>query len=163
MRHTIFMWKTPTNCGDKKPRGLRPINRNPLFEIKSHKFTWPLYPKCLHSITYNLIHVCDITTICCSLVYFSVTSKGLRSSTNNSNNQSLKERTKMVWQIRLFTQRVPIKNTRSPTNSKISMIFLISNLSYILTRNSNPQRVTRKVFIGKIHKDFHILSFQICI
>ena len=39
MRHKIFMWKILTNYGDKKPRGLRPINRNPLFEIKSDGFT----------------------------------------------------------------------------------------------------------------------------
>ena len=37
MRHKIFMWKTPTNCENKKSRDIRPINRNPLFEIKSHR------------------------------------------------------------------------------------------------------------------------------
>ena len=37
---TRFLYgKTPTNCGDKKPRGLRPTNLNPLFEIKLHGFT----------------------------------------------------------------------------------------------------------------------------
>ena len=30
----MFTWKTPTHCGDKKPRGVRPTNLNPLFEIK---------------------------------------------------------------------------------------------------------------------------------
>ena len=39
MRHKIFTWKNPTNGEGKKPRGLRPINQNPLFEIKSHRFT----------------------------------------------------------------------------------------------------------------------------
>ena len=40
MRHKIFTWKTPhANCGDKKPRGLRAININILYEIKLHKFT----------------------------------------------------------------------------------------------------------------------------
>ena len=39
MRHNIFTWKTPTNYGDKKTQGLRPINLNPLFEIKLHRFT----------------------------------------------------------------------------------------------------------------------------
>ena len=33
MRPKIFSRKTLTNCGDKKPRGLRLINLNPLFEI----------------------------------------------------------------------------------------------------------------------------------
>ena len=84
MRHKIFMWKNPTNGQDKKPRGLRPINQNPLFEIKSHRFTWPLYPKDLLSSTYNLIH--DATTTCYSLVDHLVHSKRLQSSTNNSNN-----------------------------------------------------------------------------
>ena len=35
--------KPPQTMEIKKPRGLRPINLNPLFEIKSHRFTWPLY------------------------------------------------------------------------------------------------------------------------
>ena len=34
-----FYIENPTNCGDKKPHGLRPTNLNPLFEIKLHKFT----------------------------------------------------------------------------------------------------------------------------
>ena len=38
MRHKIFTWKTLTNYGNKKPRGLRSINGNPLFKIKSHGF-----------------------------------------------------------------------------------------------------------------------------
>ena len=33
MRHKIFSRKTLTNYGDKKPRGLRLINLNSLFEI----------------------------------------------------------------------------------------------------------------------------------
>ena len=57
MKHKILTWKTPTNCGDKKPRGLSPSNLNPLFKIKLHKFTWPLYPKDLLSKTYNFIHI----------------------------------------------------------------------------------------------------------
>ena len=77
MKHKIFKWKTPTNCGDKKPRGLRLINRNPLFEIKSHRFTWSFYPKNLLSNTYNLIHVRDVSTTRCSLVDSSIPSKGL--------------------------------------------------------------------------------------
>ena len=28
-----------SNCGDKKPLGLRPTNLNPLFEINLHRFT----------------------------------------------------------------------------------------------------------------------------
>ena len=43
MRHKIFKWKTPTNCVDKKPQGLRPTNLNPLFKIKLHKFTLKTY------------------------------------------------------------------------------------------------------------------------
>ena len=40
MRHKIFMWKTPTNHVDKKKNMRpRPITQNPLFEIKSDKFT----------------------------------------------------------------------------------------------------------------------------
>ena len=31
--------ENPINCEDKKPRGLRPTNLNPLFEIKLHRFT----------------------------------------------------------------------------------------------------------------------------
>ena len=84
MRYKIFMWKTPTNCGDKKPRGLRPSNLNPLFEIKLHRFIWWLYPKDLVSNTYNLIHVCNVGTPYCSLVDPSAASKGLRSFTQNS-------------------------------------------------------------------------------
>ena len=40
MRYKIFYVENPyTNCRDKKPRGLRPTNLNPLYEIKLHKFT----------------------------------------------------------------------------------------------------------------------------
>ena len=39
MRHKIFTMKTLTNYEDKKSRGLRPINLNPLFKIKLHRFT----------------------------------------------------------------------------------------------------------------------------
>ena len=78
MRHKIFTWKTPTNCGDKKPRGLRPTNLNPLFEIKSHRFMWSLYPKDLLFSAYNLIHVCDAATTRCSLVDHSIPPKGIR-------------------------------------------------------------------------------------
>ena len=63
----------PTNCGDKKPRGLRPTNLNPLFEIKLHRFTWPLYLKDLLSTTCNLIYVHDIVTSYFSLVDLSAT------------------------------------------------------------------------------------------
>ena len=86
MRHKIFTWKNPTNSQDKKPRGLRPINQNPLFKIKSHRFTWPLYPKELLSSTYNLIHVRDATIACYFLVDHSAHSKRLWYSTNNSKN-----------------------------------------------------------------------------
>ena len=89
MRHKIFTWKNPTNSQDKKPRGLRPINQNPLFEIKSHRFTWLLYPKDLLSSTCNLIHIRDTTTTCCFLVDASVPPKELQSSNNNSKNQIL--------------------------------------------------------------------------
>ena len=77
MRHKIFMWKTPTNCGDNKPPYLRPINLNPLFEINLHKFTWSFYPNDLLSNTYNLSHVYNATTTCCSLVDLLVPLKGL--------------------------------------------------------------------------------------
>ena len=70
MRHKIFTWKTPTSCGDKKPRGLKLTNLNPLFEIKLHKFTLSFYLKDLLSSTYNLNHICDEATPCCSLVDF---------------------------------------------------------------------------------------------
>ena len=83
MRHKICMLKTPTNFGEKNPQGLRPTNLNPLFKIKLHKFTWLLYPKDLLFNTYNLIHVCDVATSCCSLVDLFATSKGLWSSTHN--------------------------------------------------------------------------------
>ena len=69
MRHKIFTWKTPTSCGDKKPRGLTLTNLNP-FEIKLHKLTLSFYLKDLLSITYNLNHICDVATPCCSLVDF---------------------------------------------------------------------------------------------
>ena len=55
-----------TNYGDKKSRGLRPTNLNPLYEIKLHIFTYPFYPKNLLSSTYNLIHVRNATTFDCS-------------------------------------------------------------------------------------------------
>ena len=55
-----------TNYEDKKLRGLRPTNLNPLYEIKLHKFTWSFYPKNLLSNTYNLIHVHHATTFNCS-------------------------------------------------------------------------------------------------
>ena len=53
------MEKPHTNCGDKKLWDLRPANLNPLYEIKLHRLTWPLYPKDLLSNTYNLIHVLE--------------------------------------------------------------------------------------------------------
>ena len=34
MKYKIFTWKSSTKYGDKKPRGLKPTNLNPLFEIK---------------------------------------------------------------------------------------------------------------------------------
>ena len=89
-RHKIITSKALTSCGDKKkPWGLRPTNLNQLFEIKLHKFTWPLYPKDLLSNTYNLIHIHDATTPYCSLVDPLVPLKGLRSSTNHSSIQIL--------------------------------------------------------------------------
>ena len=81
MRHEIFTRKTLTNYKDKKSRGLRPINLNPLFKIKLHRFTWSFYPKNLLFITHNLIHVHNATTPCCSLVDPLATPTGLRSST----------------------------------------------------------------------------------
>ena len=67
MRHKIFYVENPPQTSEKrKPRGLRPTNLNPLFEIKLHKFTWPFYPKDLLSNTYNLIHIHDVATPCCS-------------------------------------------------------------------------------------------------
>ena len=89
MSYKIFMWKTPTNCEDKKPRGLRPINQNSLFEIKSHRFTWPFYPNDLLFSTFNFIHVRDTATTCCSLLDPWVPLKRLRSLIDNSNNQIL--------------------------------------------------------------------------
>ena len=77
MKHKIFTWKTPTNYEDKKSGCLRPINQNPLFEIKSHRFTWPFYPKCLLSKNDNLIYVRNATTTYCSLVESSVPPKRL--------------------------------------------------------------------------------------
>ena len=55
----------------------RPINQNPLFEIKSDKFTWPFYPKDLLSNTYDLIHVRNVANTYCSLVNPLVPPKGL--------------------------------------------------------------------------------------
>ena len=77
MRHKIFMWKTPTNYGDKNPRDLRPTNLNLLFKVKLHRFNWMLYPKDLLYNTYNLIHVRDATTPCFSLVNPSISLNGL--------------------------------------------------------------------------------------
>ena len=40
MRHKDFyVENSHTNYEDKKPRGLRPTNLNPLYEIKLHRFT----------------------------------------------------------------------------------------------------------------------------
>ena len=83
------MWKTPINYGDKKPQGLRHTNLNLLFELKLYRFTWPLYPKDLLYNTYNLIHVCDTTTLYCSLVDPLTNLKGLRSSICDSKIQIL--------------------------------------------------------------------------
>ena len=84
MRHNIFYVKTPTNCEDKKSRGLRPTYINPLFEIKFYKFTWSLYPKDLLSNTYDLIHIHDTTTPCCSIVDHLVPPKRLGFSQKES-------------------------------------------------------------------------------
>ena len=81
----FFIWKTPTNCKDKKLRGLRPTNLNPLFKIKLHRFTWPFYPKELLFNAYNLIYVYDAIIHYCSLVDPSITPKGLRFSIHDSN------------------------------------------------------------------------------
>ena len=35
----FYMKNSHTNCGDTKPQGLRPINLNPLYKIKLHRFT----------------------------------------------------------------------------------------------------------------------------
>ena len=86
MRYKIFTWKTPTNFGDKK-QGLRPTNLKPLLEIKLHRFTWSFNHKDLLSNTYNLIHICDATTLCCSLVDPLATPKGLSYLTHDSNIQ----------------------------------------------------------------------------
>ena len=94
--------KSPQTCGDKKSWGLKPTNLNPLFEIKLHKFTWPLYPKDFLSSTYNLIHVWDTITPCCSLVDPSVSPKGLSFLTHNSNNRILKWEVGNSVAIRLF-------------------------------------------------------------
>ena len=85
MRHKIFYVENPHKLMEiKKPRGVRPTNLNPLFGIKLHKFTWSLYLKDLLFNTYNLIHVRDATTPCCSLMDYLVPLKGFRSLTNNS-------------------------------------------------------------------------------
>ena len=42
MRHKIFMWKSPTNYWDKKPRGLRPTN---LKHFKSKNNVEPFIPQ----------------------------------------------------------------------------------------------------------------------
>ena len=69
MRHKIFMWKTPTLTMEiKKTMRFKIANINPLFKIKLHKFTWSFFPKDSLSYTYNLIHVHNTTTFCCSLV-----------------------------------------------------------------------------------------------
>ena len=98
-----MQWKTrflhgkfPQTVEIKKPWGLRPINLNPFFKIKLHRFTWPLFTKDLLSSTYNLIYVRDPMTSCCSLVYPLVTSKGLRSLTQDRNIESLNERLGMM-------------------------------------------------------------------
>ena len=80
-----FYMKNPyTNYGDKKTARLKAANLNPLYEIKLHIFTWPIYLKDLLSSTYNLIHICDVTTSNCFSEYALASLKGCRSSTLNS-------------------------------------------------------------------------------
>ena len=71
----------------KKPRGLRPTNLNPLYEIKLHRFTWLFYPKELLFNTYNLNHIHDVATSNCSNEYSSALSKdeGLQTKIQISN------------------------------------------------------------------------------
>ena len=52
------------------------VNLNPLYEIKLHKFTWPLYPRDLLPSTYNLIHIYNETTSNCFSEYASTLLKG---------------------------------------------------------------------------------------
>ena len=127
MRHKIFKWKTPTNYEDKKPRGLRSTNINPLFKIKLHKFTWPLYPKDLLSSTYNLIHVCDTTTPCCSLVDPLTTPKELRSLTNNSNIQIIEWKNESDVAIRLSSQGVPLSRMRGLWSLRSQIFWSLSS------------------------------------
>lgn len=54
-----------TNYEEKKLWGLKPINLNPLYEIKLYKFIWSFYPKNLLFSTFNLIHIRNATTLDC--------------------------------------------------------------------------------------------------
>ena len=109
MRHKIFMWKTLTNYGDKKQWGLRHINWNSLFKIKSHRFTWSFYPKDLLSSTNNLIHVHKAAITYCFLVDPLVPPKVLWSSTNNSNNQILEWENENGVIIRILSLKITFK------------------------------------------------------
>ena len=86
MRHKIFMWKTLINYEDKKK-----IMRSKTYQFKSiiQNQVTQIYFEDLHSSTYNLIHVCNATTSCYSLVNPSATSKRLSSSTHDSKIQIL--------------------------------------------------------------------------
>ena len=94
MRHKEFYVENPHgNYGDKKTMKSKTPNLNPLYEIKLHRFTWPLYPKDLHSNTYNLIHVHDAATSNCSIEYTSALLKGWMSLTQDSKLESFE------WEI----------------------------------------------------------------
>ena len=126
----------------KKPRGLRCINLNPLFKVKLHGFTWLFFSKDLLSNTYNLIHIRDTTKSCCSIVDPSTTLKGQRFSPEISKNQSLNERSRMVWHFRFLPRKPSLENNmRFLTNLQKSLWLL------------NPLRVNREVFIGKCLKN----------
>lgn len=77
MRHREFYMENPyTKCGNKKLRGLRPTNLNPLYKIKLHRFSLLLHSKDLLSNIYNLIHVYDVATFLIVLVdHFNLTKR----------------------------------------------------------------------------------------
>ena len=84
----FFTWKTPKLTVEIKIMRSKIANRNPLYEIKCHKFSWPLYIEELLFSTYNLTHVRNIRTSDCSSEYALALLKGWISSTQDSKLES---------------------------------------------------------------------------
>ena len=75
----FFMENPHTNCVDKKPRGLKPLIYNPLFDIKVHKFTLLFYPKDLLDLWQLYLNLCPRRSTINTLVDSSQPLRGYRS------------------------------------------------------------------------------------